>query len=246
MDKKIEELTKAIKNNNFENIIFIITTIVNIFGTLKIIQELTINIKFIIFIIINIVFIWYVKKYDNRKLFSYNLSLIIFAYVLTLFSYYGICDTIYYVFDYKWLIEIFLSFSNTECLIVFFILFIFYFLTLKYIVYNENRKDWIRKDKIRNIFMTLIMCCSYVSIYWTFYNIFFVNKEIRVQKIYNDNGKEKVLVKKEGNSGTLNECKIYKDIGKSESIIIFKETDEYIDLKDKKTKNRNFRKVEER
>lgn len=94
--------------------------------------------------------------------------------------------------------------------------------------------------------MAIVMSCSYVSVYWTFYNILFVNKEIRVQKIYNDNGKEKVLVKKEGILGILNECKIYKDIGKSESIIIFKETDEYIDLRGKKTKNRNFRKVEER
>ena len=242
----MEELIKTIKNNNFENIIFIITTIINVFGTLEIIQELAINIKFIIFIIVSIVFIWYVKKYDREKIFSHNLNLIIFTFVLTLFSWYGVCDTIYYVFNYKWLIEILLSFSYVEYFLIFFILFIFYFLTLKYIVYNENRKNWIKKDKVRNIFMAIVMSCSYVSIYWTFYNILFLNKEIRVQKIYNDNGKEKVLVKKEGNLGTLNECKIYRDIDKSESIIIFKETDEYIDLRGKKIKNRNFRKVVER
>lgn len=127
LDKKIEELIKVIKNNNFENIIFIITTIINIFETLKTIQELTMNIKFMIFIIISIVFIWYVKKYDRKKIFSHNLNLITFAFVLTLFSWYGVCDTIYYVFNYKWLIEILLSFSYAEYFIIFFFHYFIYF-----------------------------------------------------------------------------------------------------------------------
>ena len=208
------------------------------------IQTLTIKMKFVLFIIINLIFIYVVQKYDKRKIFNHNLNLITFAIVLDVFSYYAIFDTFYYSFDYKWLIDIILSFSSSDFFIMLIIIFAFYFLTLKYIIYNKNRKEWIKKDKIRNILMAFIISCCGVFIYLTFYNVFFVDKEVRIQKIYNNGEKEKVLARVEGNIGVFNECKIYKDIGGKESIIIFEKVEEHLDLNGKKTEYRNFRKVE--
>lgn len=242
-----------IKNSKFYKttilIIFVSSTIKNVLENLiyffPVLHTLKEYILLILFLLVGIFIAFTGEDRIIKKIVIFYFSLII-AFV----TYYGLFNYITYEIDWKWLINIaILSPSGKNYGIVLLIMIISHFIILDCFVFNKNRKEWRTKDKIKKFLMMIPFTVSSVLILITCNYIFLTNKEIRTQKIYNNNGVLEVVIeeKDDGALKTL-QCYIKKDkyLNMMENIIIFKGKEKRIppdNEKEREIENRKFRKV---
>ena len=83
------------------------------------------------------------NKTERKDSFVYNFCIASFAFSIALLSY----NSFFYFLSYKMnLIDFLNSFSTLVYWIILFIIFIIHFFNLKYLLYNSERMEWLKKD----------------------------------------------------------------------------------------------------